>query len=216
MKLPLFPLHMVLFPGMALPLHIFEARYRKLVNHCLAADKPFGVVLIRSGVEAGGSATPYPVGTTAHITRVERLPDGRMNIEALGQERFKIESVTEDSDGCLSGEVDLFPLSATHEHLALRSAVSLAPLLARYLRLLGKAAQTTFSQKHLPSDPVAVAYLAAIVAQIPMKEKQELLGLATAPDLLQRERAIYRREVSLLRAMLDSRYARDKATYSPN
>ena len=84
MKLALFPLHTVLFPGMALPLHIFEPRYRQLVDHCLETNSAFGVVLIQSGREVGGPAIPHTIGTTARITAAERLPDGGLNIEAVG------------------------------------------------------------------------------------------------------------------------------------
>src|SRR2546428_795565 len=71
--LPLFPLHVVLFPGLPLPLHIFEPRYRLMVGRCLEASSAFGVVLIRAGREVGEPATPYSVGTTAPIVRHERL-----------------------------------------------------------------------------------------------------------------------------------------------
>ena len=69
-ELPLFPLNVVLFPGMVLPLHIFEPRYREMVNYCLDEKKPFGVVLLREGEERGGPAIPYQVGTAARIMRV--------------------------------------------------------------------------------------------------------------------------------------------------
>ena len=65
--LPLFPLNTVLFPNMVLPLHVFEERYKLMINTCLAQDKPFGVVLIYSGTEAGGPAVPHSVGTVARI-----------------------------------------------------------------------------------------------------------------------------------------------------
>jgi Lon protease-like protein len=215
-RLSLFPLHAVLFPGMALPLHVFEPRYRKLINHCLATGEPFGVVLIRSGPEVGGLAEPHLVGTTAHVKTVERLPDGRMNIEAVGHDRFRIESLSHDTGGSLSGLVEPFPLLGARSGYAQKCAVRLSPWLSRYLALLGQAADTRLDDKTLPDDPAGLAYLAAIVAQIPMTEKQELLALPSAPELLERERAIYRREVSLLRAMLGSRRVRDKATYSLN
>src|SRR5205814_5524803 len=84
----LFPLNTVLFPGMPLPLHIFEERYKLMIGRCLEEERPFGVVLIQSGPEVGGTAVPHRVGTTAHIAAVRRLDDGRMNLIAIGQERF--------------------------------------------------------------------------------------------------------------------------------
>src|SRR5206468_11650777 len=87
MILPLFPLHTVLFPGMALPLHIFEARYRLMINECLSASTPFGIVLIDAGHEVGEPAVPHTIATTAHIAGAARLPDGRLNMEVVGQQR---------------------------------------------------------------------------------------------------------------------------------
>src|SRR5947209_5890353 len=91
--LALFPLHTVLFPGMPLPLHIFEERYKLMIGRCIEAERPFGVVLIQSGPEVGGPAVPHMVGTTAHIASVKRADDGRMNLIAIGQERFRIVEV---------------------------------------------------------------------------------------------------------------------------
>src|SRR5207248_5482663 len=88
--LPLFPLNTVLFPGMPLPLHIFEERYKLMIGRCIEDERPFGVVLIQSGPEVGGPAVPHKVGTTAHIAAVKRADDGRMNLIAIGQERFQI------------------------------------------------------------------------------------------------------------------------------
>ncbi|MEZ4622859.1 MAG: LON peptidase substrate-binding domain-containing protein [Caldilineaceae bacterium] len=97
MDLPLFPLkNVVLFPGMVLPLHIFEPRYREMINRCIDEQLPFGVVLIEEGTEIGEAATPHRIGTGAKIIRVERLEDGRMNITALGTERFQIQEVHHD------------------------------------------------------------------------------------------------------------------------
>ncbi len=88
--LPLFPLGVVLFPGMALPLHVFEERYRLMMAACLETDRSFGVTLIKEGQEVGDPAVPFDVGTLAHIAKIQRLPDGRMNLIAVGQQRFRI------------------------------------------------------------------------------------------------------------------------------
>ena len=215
MKLALFPLHTVLFPGMALPLHIFEPRYREMINSCLAHNAPFGVVLIRAGAEVGGGAEPHPVGTWAHVSRVERLPDGRIDIEAIGQERFKIATLHADRS-YLTGTVETFPLEGADGAPARRAAKALMPWLRRYLNLLGEAAETQRDDPRLPRDPAALAYLAAIVAQIPPAEKQDLLGVSAAAALLDRECAIYRREISLVRSMLSSGQSRNDVSFSPN
>jgi Lon protease-like protein len=215
MKLPLFPLRTVLFPGMLLPLHIFEPRYREMINLCIKNNSPFGVVLIHSGPEVGGRATPHRVGTSALIVQVERLNDGRMNIEAVGQERFRILAVHHDQ-AYLTGTVEQYPLRDGNSPLAERAAKALKHWLGQYLSMLGQAAETPFDPKSLPHDPISIAYLAAIVAQIPLAEKQALLGLDTAMEMLERERTIYRREVSLIRAMLNSAQSNTDSTFSPN
>ena len=215
MKLPLFPLHTVLFPGMALPLHIFEPRYRLMINACLANGAPFGIVLIDSGHEVGEPAVPHAIGTTAHIAGAERLPDGRLNIEVVGQQRFHILDLQQDQ-AYLTGTIEEFPLAGADERPARRSARALLPWLGRYLSLLGDKADAKFDPADMPRDPASIGYLAAIVAQIPMAEKQRLLAVPTATELLERERSIYRRETALLRAMLGSDRPTDTTSFSPN
>src|SRR5437899_11618873 len=89
-RLPLFPLHTVLFPEATLALQIFEPRYREMIGRCLAHDEPFGVVLILEGEEIGGEAVPRKIGTEAAIIASERSKDGRYDIVAEGRRRFRI------------------------------------------------------------------------------------------------------------------------------
>ena len=91
MELPLFPLNTVLFPGMTLPLHIFEPRYRQMIERCLEDRSPFGVVLMANGAEPEQAALPHRVGTMARIIRVQREDDGRLYITASGIKRFRVE-----------------------------------------------------------------------------------------------------------------------------
>lgn len=99
-RLRLFPLRTVLFPGMALPLQVFEERYRSLVQECLETGEPFGVVLIREGDEVGGpgstQAVPHTMGTTARIQRVSPTRDGRLALHAVGVRRFRILETFDD------------------------------------------------------------------------------------------------------------------------
>jgi Lon protease-like protein len=101
MKIPLFPLEVVLFPDAAMPLHIFEDRYKEMVNHCLAEKIGFGVVCAqREGLAV--------VGCVAEIIRVlEEYPDGRLDILCQGTERFEIENL-DNSQSYLQAEVDFF------------------------------------------------------------------------------------------------------------
>jgi Lon protease-like protein len=112
MQVPLFPLHTVLAPGIALPLHIFEDRYRRMVRHCLDTSSPFGVVLIRDGSEVapadGGTAdlAIASVGTLAEIHEASRYPDGRWDILCVGRSRFVIHDVLVNEAPYLVAEVE--------------------------------------------------------------------------------------------------------------
>jgi len=103
--LPLFPLGSVLFPGMLLPLHIFEPRYRLLVKRSIESDEPFGIVLIKSGPEVGGPAEPHRIGTTAKIMGSTPLPGGRSFIIARGDRRFEIGSIDAEREPYLVAQV---------------------------------------------------------------------------------------------------------------
>src|SRR5260370_16324614 len=88
--LPLFPLEqVVLFPGMSLPLHIFEERYKVMIGACQETDQLFGVLLIKSGSEVGAPPQPERVRCTARMLRIDRLPDGRMPSLTLADQRFR-------------------------------------------------------------------------------------------------------------------------------
>ena len=95
-ELRLFPLQTVLFPGMTLPLNVFEDRYRQLVSECVEASEPFGVVLIRDGEEVGRDATPYEVGTTARIDSLQTDREGHIQLRAKGERRFRISELHHD------------------------------------------------------------------------------------------------------------------------
>ena len=106
MNLPLFPLHTVLCPGVALPLHVFEARYKVMVERCLADDRPFGVVLIREGREAGpGDLAVAGVGTLAEIQKATRYPDGRFDLVTMGTQRFRLDGVDPEAEPYLVGQI---------------------------------------------------------------------------------------------------------------
>ncbi len=203
--LPLFPLNTVLFPGMALPLHIFEERYKLMIERCLRESQPFGVVLIRSGEEVGPGATIYNVGTTAHITQTERLPDGRLNIATLGYRRFKVHEVRREQP-YLIGRVADFPLESADNRALKQSVSSLFALLRSYLDIfatLGKVELPHDALNRLPHDPETLAFLVAIVLQMPMKDKQMLLDVPDLPALITLEKRMLKREAHILKLLID-------------
>lgn len=202
--LPLFPLHAVLFPGMVLPLHIFEDRYRLMIRRCLSEGRPFGVLLIREGKEVGETAIPYEVGTSARITRVERLDDGRMNITTVGAERFRVRRFRTD-EPYLQGDVEPFPPTEGETPAAQRWAAAVRPLIADYIGLLAQAVGLQLGLvENLPADPTALAFLTAIALQISHEEKQRLLEIGPVPEMLAEEHTLLRREDKLLRFMVET------------
>jgi Lon protease-like protein len=108
MEIPLFPLRTVLCPGIALPLHVFEPRYRLLTERCVEGSSPFGIVLIREGREAGpGAVALAGIGTMAEIREASRRPDGRYDLLVVGTGRFAIEEVDAEREPYLLGRVVL-------------------------------------------------------------------------------------------------------------
>jgi Lon protease-like protein len=108
MDLPLFPLNTVLCPGIALPLHVFEDRYRALVKFCLETTSPFGVVMIREGREVGTGAISFTdTGTIAEIRDAGRLEDGRFDLLVVGTRRFRIRSILDGRGPYLVADVEI-------------------------------------------------------------------------------------------------------------
>ena len=137
MQLPLFPLHTVLCPGIALPLHIFEDRYRELVRYCIDTPSPFGVVLIRDGEEVGGGTVSFSaIGTTAEIRRAGRYPDGRYDLLVVGTGRFAIENVAVGEQPYLVAEAILLDDEVADPDEARRLANLATRRFVTYLELL--------------------------------------------------------------------------------
>jgi Lon protease-like protein len=202
-EIPLFPLNTVLFPGMPLALHIFEERYKLMIGRCIEQRRPFGVVLIKQGAEAlGPLAEPHMVGCTAQITLVERLEQERLNIGAVGRERFRVLSL--DNDGpYLLGRVEDLPLKESEPAGQLRAARRLRPWVERYMEQLSQVEGALTPPQQRPREPRRLAYAAAALLQIPMEEKQMLLEAPDTAAFLEDARALYRREVAFLRSMLE-------------
>lgn len=199
-ELPLFPLKTVLFPGMHLPLHIFEDRYKELVADCLPGDRPFGIALIDTGPEVSGRARPHPVGTTALIRDLERLPEGRYNLTAVGQERIRILDL-KLSRPYLIGLVETARITGEATAAARQSAAQLWPWLVRYVKGLSRVVETDIPLPTATPDPPTVAYLVPVFLNVPADERQRLLATDDVTDLLEHERYLLRREIALLRAM---------------
>lgn len=200
-EIPLFPLNTVLFPGMPLALHIFEDRYKLMIGKCLQERRSFGVVLIHKGAEAlGPLPEPNRVGCTAFISQVERLHQGRMNIGVIGQKRFRVLELDTQLP-YLRGQIEYYPLSEDDPRSERRLADRLRPWVVRYLNDLARLGNVELKTDQLPGEPVALAFAAAALLQAPADEKQELLNIAAASTLLTELRAVYRREIAILKAL---------------
>ena len=202
-QLPLFPLNTVLFPGAPIHLHVFEERYKGMIRMCLDEQHPFGVVLIRHGAEALGQlAEPHTVGCTAKIINSQRLEQGRMNIVAIGQERFRILSLDSRAFPYLIGVVQPFPIEPGDSLEIARRGDRLRGQVKQLIQTQLKAPGHVLDVTTLPEDPVELAYLAASVLQISTDQKQQLLQIVRAGDLIDRVQYIYRREQALTESFL--------------
>ena len=201
--LPLFPLNSVLFPYTPLHMHIFEERYKKMIAYCRSAGSPFGVVLIRRGAEAHGPvAEPHSIGCTAEIAQLQPLSQGRMNLVVVGQDRFRIRALKHDQP-YLVGDVDFLPVCSGSQLMLDQAGRKLRPWLERYLRALNSSENPESIIQQLPADPLTLAYMAAMILQMPAEQKQVFLEIDEAGDLFNKLRFSYRREIALLRTMLD-------------
>ncbi len=195
MELRLFPLQTVLFPGMPLPLQVFEARYRQLVAECLDASEPFGVALIQEGAEVGGPAVPHALGTTARIQSVEPDERGRLQLETLGERRFRIVGLHVDRPYLWADvEYPVDEVSEVPEALVQRARERYAALVRLRLMATGEYVRDV----RMPDVPGALADAAGAIAIAPPQQLQELLEIMDVRRRL--ERAVELLEVGILAA----------------
>jgi Lon protease-like protein len=176
--MPMFPLGTVLFPHAALPLQLFEERYRALAETCLRGDGRFGVVLIERGFEVGGGDQRFGVGTVAQIVEAARTPDGRYLLATVGTERFRVKKWLDD-DPFPRADVDVLgePKRVPKDAGARRDDVQ--RLLGRVLAMsaeLGDRAMPVDAAE-LDADPVRASYEAAARAPLGPLDAQRLLEI---------------------------------------
>ncbi len=202
--LPLFPLGAVLYPGMLLPLHIFEERYRQLVQDLLEGPEPrrFGVIAIRKGRETGidgvnGLKSLYEIGCTATLRRVDRRDDGRYNIVTIGTQRFRLHGLDETRP-YLRGEVEMLAEEPVDPASADAAVRVIQAAFREYLDALTEWGGAT-----------------AMVIDLP--QRQALLAESDTLRRLAMQRALLSRETAMLRTTT-SRPAPDlrHTPYSPN
>jgi Lon protease-like protein len=221
--LPLFPLGAVLYPGMLLPLHIFEERYRQLVRDMLDGPEPrrFGVIAIRKGRETGidgveGMQSLYEIGCTATLRRVARHEDGRFDIVTVGTQRFRLRGL-DQTRPYLQGEVEMLADDVIDPEAAEPAVRGVRAAFRAYLDALTEYGGATVRIQELPDEPALLSFIVAAAMVIDLTERQALLA---EPDTLRRlnlQRTLLSRETAMLRRTT-SRPAPDLryAPYNPN
>jgi Lon protease-like protein len=199
-ELPLFPLNVVLFPGTVLPLHIFEPRYCQMIVDCQIEDKPFGVVLVKTGSEFMREEV-YTIGTLAEIHNLKLLDDGCYDLIAVGIRRFRIVSQHHDMP-YLSALVEPFEDEKNPEgHVD-----SLVPqgrsLFETYLNLLLDTPVSNEIHAQLPVVAEDLSHFIAYFLEIEDVKKQHYLELTSTQQRLIEEIAVLRREIPFMRQLL--------------
>ncbi|RKN18805.1 peptidase S16 [Micromonospora musae] len=211
-RLPVFPLGTVLFPGLVLPLHIFEERYRALIRDLVqlpeGAAREFGVVAIQAGwevaptapdgrpVPGGGEVTLHEVGCTAELRQVTELPDGGFDIVTVGRRRFRIAEV-DRSAAYLTAEVEWLPEPGGADEAAELLAARVISVFRQYLGLIRPEQQEISEQ--LPEDPTVLSHLVAATAALTVEDRQRLLAIDDTTTRLRTELRLLNREAALLR-----------------
>jgi Lon protease-like protein len=218
--LPLFPLGTVLFPGMLLPLHIFEDRYRQLVRDLLAQPEPrrFGVIAIREGRETGieGVRSLHEVGCTAALRRAEEQDDGRFNLVTVGTQRFRLLELDQTLP-YLRGQVELLPDDVVDPAAAVPAVRAVQAAFRGYLDALTESGGAMVRVSDLPDEPGLLSFVVAAAMVIDLPERQALLAESDTLRRLRVQRALLSRETAMLRSTT-SRPAPDLryTPYNPN
>ncbi|MFD8013229.1 LON peptidase substrate-binding domain-containing protein [Streptomyces sp. NPDC058955] len=223
-RLPLFPLNAVLFPGLVLPLNVFEERYRAMMRALLDIDasepRRFAVVAIRDGYEvaptapgmpdptalpekgpaAGFGPDPlrsfHPVGCVADAASIRQRGDGSYEVMVTGTSRVRLRSV--DASGpFLTAETEELPEESGEEAEALAEGVLRA--FRAYQKRLAGARERSLTTSELPDDPSVVSYLVAAAAMVDVPTKQRLLEAPDTTVRLREELALLRAETAVLR-----------------
>jgi len=217
--LPMFPLNTVLFPGVTIPLHVFEDRYRALVHHLLTipdkAERVFGIVAIREGYEVGvhGAQSVHTVGCLAQMTMVDPQPDGRFDIEVVGRQRLRLHSM-DPSGPYLVGEVELLDDDEAEDDAetdaGAGAGAGAAPdqeaertllTFEAYRKQLSDLRGGDVLDGDFPRDPTYLSYSLAATCLLTLRERQALLETDSAHERLAMLRLSLREEMRAMRAV---------------
>jgi Lon protease-like protein len=187
-ELPLFPLPLVLFPGVPLPLHIFEPRYRQMLADIRARDNLFGLSYFDASASAELEIPPAGhIGCAAEVTEVEPLADGRFNIVTIGLIRYRVEAYLDQGDPYLLGQVSFFEDEAEDERLLEERAREVTDIFLRIARAVRILNDERAALPELPETaPEHLSFLVAAAVDLDIEVKQELLELRSTAERLKR------------------------------
>jgi Lon protease-like protein len=197
-NVPIFPLHKVLFPSLPLTLHIFEERYRVMIEDLRRGDGRFCVALIREGQEVGGPAEPYNVACLAELVQVEPTPDGRYMITAVGVERVKIVATERLNKPYLTGSLEVWSDEEDGDNPG--SVEKAAELFAQYARIMLRLSGSEEEQIPMPGDADLLSYVIGTGLQTDALTQQRLLEIPGPAARLRAETEMLQNELPLLRA----------------
>lgn len=238
MRLPYFPLHVVLFPHLPLPIHVFEERYRALARDVTADDSPhegrFVVSMLTGGQEVGdASARARKIGTICEVHSAEEFPDGRWLLLTVGVARARLGEVDQSGEYAM---VEAEPLDEVAGDVGGTLLPTVQAALDEYMatvkRFVAAAASSAHESQeitdvaasldevlkpiHLPDDPLAASYAVGGVLQVELTRKQHLLELPDAGSRLRAELGMLRRESSLLEQGAMPPVSTSDLGYNPN
>jgi len=196
-ELPLFPLPIVLFPGVPLPLHIFEARYRQMLTDIRVSNSFFGLSYFDSSTSEKDVPPAGHVGCVAEVTETQSLPDGRANILTVGLIRYRVEDYIERGDPYLVAQVSFFEDEEEAEGLLSESSREVAETFTRIARAVRIINDERASLPDISdTEPQRLSFLVAAAMEIEAEIKQELLELRSTSERLRRLRDMLARAVA--------------------
>lgn len=193
-EMPLFPLNTVLFPYASINLHVFEDRYRQMIDHCVKFDQPFGIVLIRAGQEVGGLAEPFMVGTAVRVTSLNTYDDGRLDVNVHGERRFRIRKLDESGPYLVGHVEQVFEREVEDdprtEPIAMDVREGFRMLIEGFFGRPDYNIQIQF-----PQDPTALSFVVANYLTLDNREKQRLLETTDTLERLTELKALIERQI---------------------
>lgn len=197
-----------------MPLHVFEPRYRRMISDLQRlpeSERRFGIVAIRDGIDVGVSGVKalHQVGTTAEVTQITALPDGRSALTVVGGARFTLNSVHRSSAPYLLGNVDFLPEpEGTNPDLLVPRVIA---AYRAYREAIAPWAADDESPRVVPTDPELLSYLVASTTVLDLAERQSMLEEPDTAARLRRALSVLRREAVLtevLQSLPSSDFAR--------